>query len=47
MNSNPLPLAASGYSSAFRAPSLPLTALLLTWNETANIGRTLAALQKP
>jgi len=44
MTSNPLPLAASGYSSAFRAPSLPLTALLLTWNETANIGRTLAAL---
>jgi glycosyltransferase involved in cell wall biosynthesis len=31
-------------SSSGRAPSLPLTALLLTWNETANIGRTLAAL---
>jgi len=33
-----------GSSSSGRAPSLPLTALLLTWNETANIGRTLAAL---
>ena len=27
------------------SPSLPLTALLLTWNETANIGRTLAGLR--
>jgi glycosyltransferase involved in cell wall biosynthesis len=44
MTPNPLPPAASGYSSAGPAASLPLTALLLTWNEIANIGRTLAAL---
>jgi glycosyltransferase involved in cell wall biosynthesis len=44
MTPNPLPPAASGTSSAGPAASLPLTALLLTWNEIANIGRTLAAL---
>jgi glycosyltransferase involved in cell wall biosynthesis len=44
MTSNPLPSVALGDFSTGRAPSLPITALLLTWNETANIGRTLAAL---
>jgi hypothetical protein len=44
MTSQPFPTATSGTSSLGQAPSLPLTALLLTWNELANIGRTLAAL---
>ena len=45
MSSNPFPPSSCSTPSSGRAPSLPLTALLLTWNETANIGRTLAALQ--
>jgi len=44
MSSSPFPPPSWSTSSSCRAPSLPLTALLLTWNETANIGRTLAAL---
>ena len=44
MSSSPFPPPSWSTSSSGRAPSLPLTALLLTWNETANIGRTLAAL---
>jgi hypothetical protein len=44
MTSDPFPTTTSGTSSIGQAPSLPLTALLLTWNELANIGRTLAAL---
>ena len=44
MTSRPFPPTPGGTSSAGRAPSLPLTALLLTWNETANIGRTLSGL---
>jgi len=45
MTSNRFPPAASPIASKGRAPSLPLTGLLLTWNEIANIGRTLAALE--
>ena len=44
MTSNPPPIAVSGPGSPGRSSSLPLTALLLTWNEIANLGRTLAAL---
>ena len=45
MTSDPLPPAASATAFQGRAASLPVTGLLLTWNETANISRTLAALQ--
>jgi glycosyltransferase involved in cell wall biosynthesis len=45
MSSSPFPPSSCSTPSSGRAPSLPLTALLLTWNENANIGRTLAALQ--
>lgn len=49
MSTRPFPPAASRTQSpgpsADRAAALPLTGLLLTWNETANIGRTLAGLR--
>jgi len=49
MSAPPFPPAASGTPSpdpsADRAAALPLTGLMLTWNETANIGRTLAGLR--
>jgi glycosyltransferase involved in cell wall biosynthesis len=44
MSSHPLPPAASGTACPNHAASLPVTGLLLTWNEIANISRTLAGL---
>lgn len=45
MSSMALPPAAASTSAPGRGGSLPVTGLLITWNETANISRTLAGLQ--